>query len=273
MARNHRATVACASIVALLSVARPADAQLARPRDPAIGEAYSTELLGGLWNPTPAIVVSSDAPGMVGTDIDAVSDLGVIQKRHRELRLVLRPAWQHKVRIQYLPMEYQADTVLNRTVVFGGLTYDAGSPVTTTVTWRAWRFGYEYDVIYRDRYRDRGFLGVIAEVKYTDIETQLEGPIGVRTARTRTPIPAIVGIGRVYPLSNVSLTVELTGVKLPNEWYQTKYVDLDAYGTLNFSDSLGIQAGYRSLDLDYRFDDEAGRLTLEGWYVAGVVRF
>ena len=210
---------------------------------------------------------------MVGTDIDAVSDLGVIQKRHRELRLVLRPAWQHKVRIQYLPMEYQADTVLNRTVVFGGLTYDAGSPVTTTVTWRAWRFGYEYDVIYRDRYRDRGFLGVIAEVKYTDIETQLEGPIGVRTARTRTPIPAIVGIGRVYPLSNVSLTVELTGVKLPNEWYQTKYVDLDAYGTLNFSDSLGIQAGYRSLDLDYRFDDEAGRLTLEGWYVAGVVRF
>ena len=269
MARNHRATVACASIVALLSVARPADAQFAQPRDPAIGEAYSTELLGGLWNPTPAIVVSSDVPGMVGTDIDAVSDLGVTQKRHRELRLVLRPAWQHKVRIQYLPMEYQADTVLNRTVVFGGVTYDVGSPVTTTLKWRAWRFGYEYDVIYRDR----GFVGVIAEVKYTDIETQLDSPVGVTTVRTRTPIPAIGGIVRVYPLSNVSLTVELTGVNLPNDWYQTKYVDLDAYGTLNFSDGLGIQTGYRSLDLDYRFDEEAGSLTLEGWYVSGVVRF
>ena len=269
MARLYRATVACASIVALLSVAIPADAQFAGLRDPAIGEVYSTELLGGLWNPTPVIVVSSDAPGMVGTDIDAVSDLGVIQKRHRELRLVLRPAWQHKVRIQYLPMEYQADTVLNRAVVFEGLTYDVGRPVTTTVTWRTWRFGYEYDVIYRDR----GFVGVIVEVKYTDIETRLEGPIGVTAARTRTPIPAIGGIGRVYPLSNVSLTVELTGVKLPNTSYQTKYVDLDAYGTLNFSDGLGIQAGYRSLDLAYRFDEEAGSLTLEGWYVAGVVRF
>lgn len=267
--RSHRATVACASIVALLSVAGPADAQLADPRDPAIGEVYSTELLGGLWNPTPAIVVSSDAPGMVGTDIDAVSDLGVVQKRHTELRLVLRPAWQHKVRIHYLPMEYQADTVLNRTVVFGGLTYDVGSPVTTTVKWRAWRFGYEYDFIYRDR----GFIGVIVELKYTNIEMRLESPIGVTAAKTRTPIPAIGAIGRVYPLSNVSLTVELTGSKLPDDWYQTKYVDLDAYGTLNFSDSLGLQTGYRSLDLGYRFDEEAGSLTLEGWYVAGVVRF
>ena len=269
MARNHRATLACASIVALLSVARPADAQFARPRDPAIGEAYSTELLGGLWKPTPTIVVSSDAPGMVGTDINAVSDLGVTQKRHRELRLVLRPAWQHKVRIQYLPMEYRADTVLNRTVVFGGVTYDVGSPVTSTVKWRAWRFGYEYDVIYRDR----GFVGVIAEVKYTDIEMQLEGPVGVTAARTRTPIPAIGGIGRVYPALNISLTLELTGFKLPNTLYQTKYIDLDVYGTVNFSDGLGIQTGYRSLDLAYRFDEDAGSLTLEGWYVAGVVRF
>ena len=269
MARNHRATVACASIVALLSVARPADAQFARSRDPAIGEAYSTELFGGLWSPTPAIVGSSDAPGIVGTDIDAVSDLGVTQKWHRELRLVLRPAWQHKVRIQYLPMEYQADTVLDRTVVFGGTTYNVGSPVTTTVKWRAWRFGYEYDLIYRDR----GFVGVIVEVKYTDIETRLESPMGVTAARTRTPIPAIGGIGRVYPALNISLTVELTGFKLPNTVYQTKYVDLDVYGTLNFSDGLGIQTGYRSLDLSYRFDEEAGSLRLEGWYVAGVVRF
>ncbi len=269
MVRNHRATVACASIVALLSVARPADAQFAGPRDPAIGEVYSMELFGGLWNPTPAIVVSSDAPGMVGTDIDAVSDLGVVQKRHRELRLELRPSWKHKARIHYLPMEYQADTVLNRTVVLGGVTYDVGTPVTSTVKWRAWRFGYEYDVIYRDR----GFVGVIAEVKYTDIETRLDGPIGVTAARARTVIPAIGGIGRVYPARNFSLTFELTGFKLPEAVTQVEYVDLDVYGTLNFSDFLGIQIGYRSLDLDYRLDEDAGSLLLKGWYVAGVLRF
>ena len=77
----------------------------------------------------------------------------------------------------------------------------------------------------------------------------------------------------MYPALNISLTVELTGFKLPNTVYQTKYVDLDVYGTLNFSDGLGIQTGYRSLDLSYRFDEEAGSLRLEGWYVAGVVRF
>ncbi len=268
MVRNHRATVACASIVALLSVARPAGAQFAGPRDPAIGEVYSTELLGGLWNPTPAIVVSSDAPGMVGTDIDAVSDLGVAQKRHRELRLVLRPSWKHKARIHYLPMEYEADTVLNRTVVFGGLPYGVGSAVTSTVKWRAWRFGYEYDFVYRDR----GFLGAIVEVKYTDIETRLEGS-ELRAARTRTAIPAIGGIGRVYPARNISLTFELTGFKLPDAVSQVEYVDLDVYATLNFSDYLGIQTGYRSLDLGYGLDENAGSLLLKGRYVAGVLRF
>ena len=110
-------------------------------------------------------------------------------------------------------------------------------------------------------------------MKYTDIEMQLEGPVGVTAARTWTPIPAIGGIGRVYPALNISLTLELTGFKLPNTLYQTNYIDLDVYGTVNFSDGLGIQTGYRSLDLAYRFDEDAGSLTLEGWYVAGVVRF
>ena len=269
MARIYRATVACASIVALLSVARPADAQFAGPRDPAIGEVYSTELMGGLWNPTPAIVVSSDAPGMLGTDIDAVADLGVTQKRHRELRLVLRPSWKHKAQISYLPMEYQAEGLLNRTLVFEGVTYGVGTPVTSTVKWRAWRFGYEYDFVYRDR----GFVGVIVEVKYTDIETRLESPSEVTAVRTQTPIPAIGGIGRVYPVRNVSLTFELTGFKLPDAVTQVKYVDLDVYGTLSFSDYLGIQTGYRSLDLDYALDENAGSFLLKGWYVAGVVRF
>ena len=138
MMQHHRVFVVVTSLVTLLAVARPADAQVrARGVDPATGETYHVEIMGGLWTPTPEMVVSSDFLGITGTDIDFVSDLGILKKRFRELRLVLRAARKHKFRFQYVPIGYQADTVLERPVIFQGIRYDAGIPVTTSVTLRA----------------------------------------------------------------------------------------------------------------------------------------
>ena len=39
-------------------------------------------------------------------------------------------------------------------------------PVATDLKWKAYRFGYEWDFVYRDR----GFVGVVLEAKYTDVE-------------------------------------------------------------------------------------------------------
>ena len=278
MMQHHRAFVVC-TLLAALAITRSADAQFSvrPPPNPATGESYNVEIMGGLWNATPEIVISSDEFGIVGTDIDFVSDLGILQKRLRELRLVLRPAQKHKFRIQYVPMQYQADTVLERSVIWRGLRYDVGIPVTTSVVWRAWRFGYEYDFLYRDRW----FIGLIAEAKYTDIEARLDSLIvGNEFAWSRAPIPAIGGIGRVYPTRYLSLTFELTGFKLPNvdEDYQGTYLDLDLYGTVNFSDNFGIQTGYRSFDLSYLIEAEfdgikSCQCSMKGTYLAGVVRF
>ena len=272
MMQHHRAFVVC-TLLAALAIARPADAQFSvrRPPNPATGESYHVEIMGSLWNATPEIVISSDGFGIVGTDIDFVSDLGILQKRLRELRVVLRPARKHKFRLQYVPIQYQADTALERSVVWQGLRHPVGIPVTTSVVWRAWRFGYEYDFLYRDRW----FVGLIVDMKYTDIEARLDSLIGNEFVRARAPIPAIGGIGRVYPARNLSLTFELTGFTLPNvdEDYKANYVDLDVYGTVNFSDNFGIQTGYRSLDLGYLIEEEAADIKLKGTYFAGIVRF
>ena len=272
MMQHHRAFVVC-TLLATLAIARPADAQFSvrRPPNPATGESYHVEIMGGWWNATPEMVLSSDEFGIVGTDIDFVSDLGILQKRLRDLRLVLRPARKHKFRIQYVPIQYQADTVLERSVVWRGQRHPPGTPVTTSVVWRAWRFGYEYDFLYRDRW----FVGLIVETKYTDIEARLDSLVGNEFARARAPLPAIGGIGRVYPSRNLSVTFELTGFRLPNldEDYKANYVDLDVYGMVNFSDNFGIQTGYRSLDLGYLIEQDAADIKLKGTYFAGIVRF
>ena len=64
--------------------------------DPATGETYHVEGGVEIWNPPPVLTVASESLGIPGTQIDAVQDLGVMQKRFVEWRLVVRPARKHR---------------------------------------------------------------------------------------------------------------------------------------------------------------------------------
>jgi hypothetical protein len=259
---------------ALLAGATTASAQY-RPTglsDPATGESYRIEFGADLWSPTPNMVISSEGFGIIGTEIDLVQDLGLVKQRFGELRLVLRPATKHKFRFQYLPIKYQAETVLQRRIVFNGIGYNIGLPVNSQLIWKTYRFGYEYDFLHRDRW----FAGFILEAKYTDTEATLESPVASEFARARGPIPAIGGIFRGYVVPNVSITAEVTGFKLPErvaEDYRGKYVDYDFYATVNFTNNVGVQGGFRSIEIDYTANQDFGDLKLRGVYFGAVVRY
>jgi hypothetical protein len=243
----------------------------------ATGERYHVEAAIGLWNPSPTLLVSSESLGIIGDTVDGVNDLGMEKSRFPEFRVVLRPGKKHKLRFQYIPIKYEAENPrLERAFTFNGIRYRVGIPVNSSLNWKAYRFSYEYDFIYRDR----GFLGFVVDAKYTDVEVNLASPVlpDVEYVRARAPIPALGLIGRVYPLGNVALTAEFTAFKLPasvdeEERYDGKYVDFDIYGTLNFTNNFGVQAGYRSLDVMYKVDHDNGDFTLKGLYVMGVARF
>jgi hypothetical protein len=75
---------------------------------------------------------------------------------------------------------------------------------------------------------------------------------------------------------NISITGEFSGIKLPggiNDDYRAKYYDFDLYGTVNFSDHFGAQAGYRSFDVLYKVKKDQGDLLLKGLYFGALVRF
>ena len=68
--------------------------------DPATGEDYHIEGAVNLWFPTAAITVSSEGLGQTPTLINAVTDLGLQQKRLPEFRIFLRPSTRNKFRFQ-----------------------------------------------------------------------------------------------------------------------------------------------------------------------------
>jgi hypothetical protein len=238
----------------------------------ATGETYHVEVGGAFWNPTPDILISSEEFGIIGDQIDFVTDLGIEKKRHTQLRVVLRPGVKHKFRFEYIPLKYSAEGAIRRSLVFNGIRFPVELPVATDLNWKAYRFGYEWDFVYMDR----GFVGLLLDLKYTDVEATLSNVLDTEFVRARAPIPAVGIVGRGYVMPNVSITGEFSFFKLPDsidEDYGGNFYDFDLYGTVNFSDHFGVQGGYRSFDVFYRVESDEGQLTMKGLYFGGVARF
>jgi hypothetical protein len=186
--------------------------------------------------------------------------------------VVLRPTQKHKLRFEYTPITYDAVGTIKRDIVFNGQKYPVSLPVATNLQWKAYRFVYEYDFVYRDR----GFVGMLLEAKYTNVRAELKNILATEFVEARAPIPSIGVIARGYVVPNISITGELSGLAtggLFGEDYRAHYADFDLYGTVNFTDNVGAQVGYRSFNVFYHVKEDEGELLLKGLYFGGVVRF
>jgi hypothetical protein len=259
---------------ALAFAAAPASAQFV-PRtlnDPATGESYHIEGSAGFWGPAADMNISSESLGISGSNIDFKRDLGLADHRFRELQLVFRPGVKHKLRLQYIPIKFSQSATLTRDITFNGQLYRIGFPVNSQLSWKAYRFSYEYDFISKNR----GFGGLILETKYTDVEASLQSPILLEYAHVRGPIPAIGGIARFYPVPNISITGELSGITVPasvSPDYNAHFADLDIYGTINLTNNVGAKIGYRAFNVAYKIDKDTGNFVLQGLYFGIVARY
>jgi hypothetical protein len=263
------------ALAAVLLTASPALAQF-RPRplsDPATGEAYHIEASAGFWNPASEMSISSEGLGIIGSTIDFRNDLGLEDARFRELRLVLRPTTKHKFRFEIIPIQFSnEDHVITRTLVFNGQAYPISARVNSVFDWKAYRFAYEYDFLAHDRW----FAGVIFDIKQTDVSAELETAFIREFVRARGPLPSLGGIGRFYVVPNISITGEFTRMPVPYEITDDihgRYSDLNIYGTVNFTNNVGAQAGYRKFDVGYKFEDDSGTFKLNGLYFGIVARY
>jgi hypothetical protein len=261
------------SLAALAMSAAPAAAQYGAQRPDsgvAVGETYHVEFSGGFWSPSPNIKVSSEQFGIIGSVIDGVLDLGFEKSHFTGFNVVLRPATKHKFRLQYTPIKYSAEALFQRPITFNGIRYDIGIPVASELKWHVWRFGYEWDFVRTDR----GFAGLLLDLKMIDTEVKLESLLANEFVRVQAPIPGIGGIGRYYFVPNAAATFELSWLHVPDiEGHSATYIDWDLYGTVNFHPNVGAQVGYRSMDVNYTIERDFGDLVLRGLYFNGVVRF
>ena len=259
--------------LALMATASSATAQY-RPRpiyEAPASETFLVEGAFGLWNPSPDLSFSSEGLGIVGSNINLKQDLGLTRRRVKDLRATVRAGPKHKFRFQLSPMGYTQRTTLRRDLVFNGQRYPTNASVASELTWKAYRFSYEYDFITMSR----GFGGLVLDLKQSQLQTALTAPGIVESTQLRVSVPAIGGIARVYVTPRVSVTGELSGMRVPNGALGDSgghYAEVDIYGTFNVTHRVAGQIGYRSLDVDARLDQDSAAFTLRGLYFGVVVR-
>ena len=189
------------------------------------------------WKPSPELIVST--PALVGTGVDAVNfvqEFGIENKSFREFRAVL--GRKHKVRISRVSFKYDAETTIQRAIVFQGRRFNIGVPASTDIKWDLWKFGYEWDFVSQER----GFLGAIVDLKYNKITASIDSPALTSTASVETtaPVPTFGLIGRGYVAPMVAITGEFTGLSLTRDEFEAKFFDFDFYGTVLLGRNVGV---------------------------------
>lgn len=275
MRHTVRLLLGCCLATALAAGTAHAQYRQYKPAEQtAVGEAYHAEFSFDFWNPDPTLTIASESLGIIGNEIDAIGDLGFVKTRFREMKVALRPAKKHKFRFDYTPIKFTAETVLKRDIIYNGILYRANLPVNSELNWRQFSFAYEYDFVYQPRW----YLGVILAAKYTTVHTALESPVDREYNDVSAPIPSIGGVFRGYIVKNVAVTAEYQYFNLPDNVdkqgrYDGKTIDFNLYGTINFTNNVGAQVGYRSMEVDYRLENDSGNFQLKGFYFGAVARF
>ena len=266
------ATLTSLAVVLFLPWSAQAQDPGRRIQDLPVGETYRIEGLAAYWGPRADIIVSSDALGVPGTRIDLRSDLGAIDQRFPELQVTLRPGLRHKFRLQYIPIRFDSAATLPRDLLFNGVSYRAGLPVTARLDWTTYRFGYEYDFIVRRR----ATAGLIAEVKHTRVRAELRTAPADEVSRQAMPVPAVGGLVRVYPAARLSLTGEATFFTVPERpdgHYGGHIADVDVSAVWSVTRQLGAQFGFRAIDINHLGEWNTATFTLKGVYVGAIVRY
>jgi len=279
-----------ASVMAQAAPPAPTPAQPpAEPIAPVIaiiGEEFHVELQIGGWVTMPSTVLYSDTESFTttvngtsttttvnGTLIDFKNALGLKNQVFPEGHITVRLAPKHKVRGEYMPLFYKQTTVIGADFKFNGQTYLAGQTVESTMHWKEWYVGYEFDPLVTDR----AYIGGIVAVSSLNLSGATANAAQSGTASVNIIMPGLGVSGRFYASGRVSVTGDFLVFDLPGSATSTHghIVNAGGYVTYNINKHVGAQLGYRFTDTSHTWGSplNAGTLTIGGPFVGGTAHF
>ena len=229
----------------------------------AAAQDYTLEIEGRYWRPELNSVVDM-FDEVIKSRVDLVQDLGFDEKKDSgEVRVHVRFLEKHKINFSYLPLEWNADTILQTTSQFDGQTYSVGTRVQSHLDLKFIKLGYEWDFLAGKT----GFLGATFDLLVLDLHMRTKEPELSMEQNYETTFPApLLGItGRWNITTWLSLGGKISGMFAGGYGFV-----LDSEGSLDLWPVkwMVLSAGYRYLELKGGYQDYQGDFRLYGPFVA-----
>lgn len=228
------------------------------------------EIDGRYWLSTLDSNVQVTDGGLLGTDIDLVDDLGIDdEESFPEIRVRLGLG-SHHLRYSYMSLSWDGSTNIADLagIDFGGTNFAQTTLVNTSLDIDYHRLGYEYDLI--DILRNR--ITLIAELKYLEIETELDAPIAAlnESESTSVPIPTVgIGVQAGLP-ALLDVSAEVTGIGLGSDAY---FIDAEAMINFHPAPLFVVSGGYRYINLHAEDNDDKLDFLLDGPFLMVKIGF
>jgi hypothetical protein len=215
----------------------------------ATAHAQVLELEGSYWFLRTDAQVRIERLG-VATDIDLKNDLNAAESNFPEGRATLRLG-NHRLRFAYVPMHYEGDNQVSRTIIFNGRTYTFGTRILSNIDLDWLRLSWTYFV-----YRPAGGrvrIGPTLEAHGFLQNFELRAPTlnlaqsnGLSVGAPAVGLAAEGDAGKFFRLS-----AELAGISVGRYGYLLRGEGAVQFVPVRY---LGFSAGYRWLRLhaDYQ---------------------
>jgi hypothetical protein len=179
---------------------------------------------------------------------------------------------RHRFLFLYGDRKHSGFNVVDIDVTVGGAPIHAEVPIASNIDLRQARFSYNFLFVARPEVE----IGLIGGVGWFETIASVDTSLGAATGELRTPYPSFGGNLLINPAGRLRLYAEICGFPEVNvEEFSGWLADFQVRGEFFIIDNLGVLAGYRWYQMDFRLEesDPAFDLKWNGFFFGAQARF
>jgi hypothetical protein len=233
-------------------------------------QAFEIGVRGYYWAPGLSGDVKVDDSGIPGTKLDLKKDLGIGEESYPVLE-AFAGLGNHHLSLSY----YRADYSGTKTGVdfnFGGENFTGD--VSSNLKYDVYDLAYQYDLLDLENIMAGFSLGLVAKVKYFDVNLGIDGTVlGVTTSESVDASVPIPMVGLNFHGGIIADFLEFRVLATGSGYGGGTVLDGMADISLTLFPLLDIHGGYRVFAMDVDAEDVEFNFDTSGPYVAVTLSF
>lgn len=209
------------------------------------------------WHPWPSgdVFITLGGEPNTASTVDLKDDLDLDAGNEWMVGADVRMG-RHRIRFAYEPLSFEGKNVLDRPVIYHGVTYPAGSSVTSDIDLTLYEAGYQYALV--DKCNDTLWGGLAAWVWTYDGTMKTTG---IDESRSFTHVYPVATFSGEHRFGNWKVAGGVNVGGLATDRY---VVDLEASAGVRLFGHLDLEVGYRWMEFDFHETTNKASMNFSG---------